>query len=76
MVGDVPKPHAGAFRGSIAHPDLYLWDAWSYVEDDASLHLYTLAVGRKGPDGASLAPQGNPPAKPGDRKVEFSRRDG
>ena len=57
MVADVPKPHEGAFRDGIVHPDLYLWDAWSYVEDDASLHLYTLAVGRKGPDGAPLAPQ-------------------
>lgn len=50
-----PAPVPGLFHGGIAHPDLHLWDAWSYAEAD-TLHLYCLAVERNRPDGTPLPP--------------------
>lgn len=43
------------FYGGIDHPDLYLWDAWSYTENQRT-HLYCLAVSRYKEDGRPLAP--------------------
>lgn len=50
-----PTPVQGLFHGGIAHPELHLWDAWSYAEAD-TLHLYCLAVERQRPDGTPLPP--------------------
>lgn len=55
MLPTVP-PHAGAFKGAINHPDLYLWDSWTYSEA-GSHHLYTLALSRVLKDGISLRPE-------------------
>lgn len=43
------------FTNGIEHPDLFLWDAWSYEQDDL-LHLYCLAVERVLNDGRKLQP--------------------
>ena len=51
----IPEPHPRAFVGGIAHPTLYLWDAWSYVEGGET-HLYCLAVNRCDSDGQQLDP--------------------
>lgn len=51
----IPEPAPEPFHGGISHPDLYLWDAWSYAEAGA-MHLYTLAVNRRRTDGTPLAP--------------------
>ncbi len=42
------------FRDGIAHPELYLWDSWTY-EQRGELHLYCLAVSRTREGGAPLA---------------------
>ena len=42
------------FTNGINHPDLCLWDAWSFVGDDDVLHLYSLAVSRTRADGSPL----------------------
>ncbi len=55
MKQTIPAPHPHSFTNGIQHPDLYLWDAWSYYKNDA-FHLYTLAVCRKNDDGTSLKP--------------------
>lgn len=55
MRPSVPEPHPHAFAGGIAHPALYLWDAWSYVEG-ATTHLYCLAVSRWESEGQLLDP--------------------
>lgn len=52
---DIPSPHAYDFENGINHPLLYLWDAWSYIEND-TIHLYCLAVSRIKPDGTPLQP--------------------
>lgn len=41
----IPPPHAGKFTGAIVHPDLFLWDSWSFQQNDET-HLYCLAVSR------------------------------
>lgn len=50
-----PAPYGEPFYGCISHPDLYLWDAWSY-EDDKALHLYCLAINKTQPNGDKLLP--------------------
>lgn len=42
----IPKISAQIFRDGIRHPQLYLWDAWSYF-DESGIHLYCLAVSRE-----------------------------
>lgn len=49
-----PSPCDTLFSGGIVHPELYLWDAWSY-QDAGQWHLYCLAVARTLPDGTALA---------------------
>lgn len=51
----IPLPYNRQFENGICHPLLYLWDAWSYVEDDI-IHLYCLAVSRLKLDGTPLQP--------------------
>lgn len=55
MDQNIPKPCAQTFTHGIKHPDLYLWDAWSYAQGD-TIHLYCLAVSRRKPDGSPLQP--------------------
>jgi len=52
---NIPSPSQLIFRDGIRHPDLYLWDAWSYAQKDA-IHLYCLAVNRIKEDGSALQP--------------------
>lgn len=51
----IPPPYDQVFENGICHPLLYLWDAWSYMEEDV-LHLYCLAISRMKPDGTHLQP--------------------
>ncbi|GAB3094226.1 hypothetical protein G8770_01890 [Aestuariicella hydrocarbonica] len=51
----IPPPHQTPFSSGIRHPELYLWDAWSF-ENEGVLHLYCLAVNRQKPDGSRLLP--------------------
>jgi hypothetical protein len=51
----IPPPHFTEFENGISHPLLYLWDAWSYRENEI-LHLYCLAVSKLRPDNTPLNP--------------------
>lgn len=51
----IPKKHVGLFIGSIIHPELFLWDSWSYKEA-GKIHLYCLAVSRFNTDGSNIDP--------------------
>ncbi|MCW5515488.1 hypothetical protein [Muriicola sp. Z0-33] len=55
MQQNIPTAYNSAFTNGIRHPHLYLWDAWSFVEDDV-IHLYCLAVSRTKKDGTGLYP--------------------
>lgn len=44
-IADIPNPIDLEFNNAIAHPDLWLWDAWTCVEE-GNLHLYCLAVAK------------------------------
>lgn len=44
-IADIPNPIDLEFTSSIAHPDLWLWDAWTCAEG-GNLHLYCLAVAK------------------------------
>jgi len=55
MKNQIPDAYGEMFANGIRHPKLYLWDAWSYVEDNI-IHLYSLAVSRLKPDGSVLHP--------------------
>lgn len=48
-------PHDGLFKGTIKHPDLWLWDSWTSRDGD-NLHLYCLALNKQEPDGTPIAP--------------------
>ena len=50
-----PKATNLVFKDGIRHPQLYLWDAWSYYEEEV-IHLYCLAVSRFKEDGTRLDP--------------------
>lgn len=50
-----PAPFDLEFKNGIKHPDLYLWDAWSYAEGE-DIHLYCLAVPRIKEDGSIMDP--------------------
>lgn len=56
MAITIPQPFSQPFVNGIRHPDLYLWDAWSFVDSGNTIHLYSLAVSRTKPDGAPLLP--------------------
>ena len=43
------------FEGAIVHPELYLWDSWSYQEH-GTIHLYCLAISRTKQNGEALLP--------------------
>ena len=51
----IPPAHADPFVGGIVHPSLYLWDAWSFSNEEG-MHLYCLAVSRTASDGSSIEP--------------------
>jgi len=51
----IPPPSVLDFKNGIRHPSLYLWDAWSYVEEDR-IHLYCLAISKTKPDDTPLQP--------------------
>lgn len=51
----IPAQYPHKFEKGIRHPDLYLWDSWSYVDGDI-IHLYCLAVSRLKSDGSVLNP--------------------
>lgn len=55
MMSQIPDAYENKFINGINHPQLYLWDAWSYVENNM-MHLYCLAVSRLKPDGTLLHP--------------------
>lgn len=50
----IPPKSSDKFTNGIKHPDLCIWDAWSFVGDDDVLHLYSLAVPRAKADGSPL----------------------
>lgn len=52
----IPPPFPDPLVNGIRHPDLYLWDAWSFLDPDGTLHLYSLAVSRSKADGSPLEP--------------------
>jgi len=52
---DMPSADAQVFEGAIVHPDLYLWDSWSYQEH-GTIHLFCLAISRTKPNGEALLP--------------------
>ncbi len=49
----LPPAFPGLFTGGINHPDLWLWDSWTYRDGD-TLNLYTLALSRKAEDGSDI----------------------
>lgn len=51
----IPSPYKSTFENGIRHPQLYLWDAWSYCENE-TIHLYCLAVNRLKENGTILDP--------------------
>ena len=51
----IPKATFQNFVNGIKHPELYLWDAWSYVEENI-FHLYSLAVSKYKDDGSIIDP--------------------
>ncbi len=51
----VPGPSDTLFTGAIRHDQLWLWDSWTLREGD-TLHLYCLALSRRGHDGAPILP--------------------
>ena len=52
---EIPKAWSEPFTGGIKHPELYLWDAWSF-ERAGSWHLFCLAVNRFKADASPLQP--------------------
>jgi len=55
MGHNIPVKHSATFKNGIRHPQLHLWDAWSYCEGGI-IHLYCLAVPRFMEDGTKLDP--------------------
>jgi len=54
-MNQIPDAYDKKFVGGIRHPYLYLWDSWSYSEDNI-MHLYCLAISRLKPNGDELKP--------------------
>ncbi|MDG5490714.1 hypothetical protein [Psychroserpens sp. SPM9] len=55
MMNYIPDAYRKKFVNGIRHPYLYLWDSWSYVENNI-IHLYCLAISRHKPNGELLEP--------------------
>ena len=55
MAQNIPTAYNTVFTDGIQHPELFLWDAWSYYDQDG-IHLYCLAVSRVKEDGTRLNP--------------------
>ncbi|WP_204344890.1 hypothetical protein [Psychroserpens algicola] len=55
MMNQIPDAYDKKFINGIRHPYLYLWDSWSYV-DNNTFHLYCLALSRFKPDGSKIEP--------------------
>lgn len=51
----VPQPSPLVFTDGITHPDLWLWDAWTYAEGPI-LTLFTLAIARRDAAGRATTP--------------------
>lgn len=51
----VPPRADTVFTGGIRHPELWLWDAWTY-EHDGALYLFTLAIARADAAAAATTP--------------------
>ncbi|NNU16227.1 hypothetical protein HK107_07830 [Parvularcula sp. ZS-1/3] len=51
----VPLASPQVFRHGIRHPDLWLWDAWTYT-DESTLHLFCLALARTNSCGQAITP--------------------
>lgn len=49
----IPAASAQSFEDGIRHPDLWLWDSWTYFENGIH-HLYTLALSRRDTHGAMI----------------------
>ena len=49
----IPPSYPKKFENGINHPHLFLWDSWSYVEENV-IHLYSLAISRLKADGTPL----------------------
>lgn len=52
---DIPPPAATIFRDGINHPDLWLWDSWTF-ESHGSVNLFALALARKSAAGVAITP--------------------
>ncbi|WP_299337894.1 hypothetical protein [uncultured Psychroserpens sp.] len=55
MMNQITDIYQKNFINGIRHPHLYLWDSWSYVEDN-TIHLYCLAISRHKINGEELNP--------------------
>lgn len=51
-----PQPASQMFTNGISHPDLWLWDSWTY-SDTGTIHLYALALSRRATDGTDIRPE-------------------
>ncbi len=56
VMQQIPAAYKDSFENGIRHPELYLWDAWSYIES-GTMHLYSLAIPRVDHDGRPLQPK-------------------
>ncbi|MFK7937010.1 MAG: hypothetical protein AB8G22_26075 [Saprospiraceae bacterium] len=54
-IQNIPVKSDIVFTDGIKHPDLFLWDGWSYYDNEVS-HLYCLAVSRYHSDHTPLDP--------------------
>ncbi len=54
-MNQIPPAYHEIFENGISHPSLFLWDAWSYMEEHV-IHLYCLAISRLKPDGTPMQP--------------------
>lgn len=51
----IPPASDLLFRGSIIHPDLWLWDSWTLARGE-EIDLFCLALNRRAEDGSPIAP--------------------
>lgn len=51
----IPPAASRPFSGGIKHPDLWLWDAWTYWHD-GDLHLFCLALAKVDANGRPITP--------------------
>ena len=56
MMNQIPEPYGKTFVNGIRHPHLYLWDSWTYIENN-TMHLYCLAISREKANGEKLQPK-------------------